>query len=237
MTSPVEYRTEGDELAWITLDDGKANALGPAMQAAIREALDRARDEARVAVIRGRPGVFSGGFDLKVIAAGGEESMQMVLGGFELALRVATQPRPVVMASTGHAVAMGAFLLLAGDYRIGSAGDFRIMANEVAIGMTMPHTATTLLRNRLTPAAFHRATLLAQPFDAPAAVAAGWVDEVVAPDALEDRARALAEGLAALDRTAFSATRARACGAFHDDLRAAIELDRGEMEARAAKEG
>jgi len=42
-----------------------------------------------------------------------------------------------------------------------------------------------------------------------------------------------AEGLAALDRRAFTATRARACGALHEALRAAIEADRAEMLARA----
>jgi enoyl-CoA hydratase len=232
MSSNVTWSTEG-EIAWLTMDDGKANALSPALQAELREGLDRARAEERVCVVTGRSGVFSGGFDLKVIAAGGQASTDMVLGGFELALQMATQPRPVVLACPGHAVAMGAFLLLAGDYRIGTEGDFRIMANEVAIGMTMPHTAITLLRARLAPAAFHAATLLARPFEPDSAVGAGWLEEVVSADALAARAQAVAEGLAALDRRAFTATRNRACGDLHAALRAAIDADRAEMSARA----
>jgi len=57
----------------------------------------------------------------------------------------------VIIGCTGHAVAMGAFLLLCGDYRVGVDGPFRIVANEVAIGMTMPFTAIEFCRQRLTP--------------------------------------------------------------------------------------
>ncbi|PRC57256.1 enoyl-CoA hydratase, partial [Mycobacterium sp. ITM-2017-0098] len=41
MSSTVSYEL-ADSVATIALDDGKVNVLGPAMQAAINEALDRA---------------------------------------------------------------------------------------------------------------------------------------------------------------------------------------------------
>lgn len=56
-----------EDLAIITMDDGKANAMGPDMIAAVNSALDRAEQDAKVVIITGRPGVLSGGFDLKVI--------------------------------------------------------------------------------------------------------------------------------------------------------------------------
>jgi enoyl-CoA hydratase len=68
-------------------------------------------------------------------------------------------------ACTGHAIAMGAFLLPSGDYRIATTAPARLTANEVAIGLTVPRAATEILRQRLTPAAFQRATLLAEVFD------------------------------------------------------------------------
>lgn len=197
-------------VATIVMDDGKANALSLAMQAVIHAALDRATDDRAVVIIAGRPGVFSGGFDLATIRAGGADMVAMIRGGFELSARLLAHPYPVVMACTGHAVAMGAFLLLSGDFRVGTEGQFKLQTNEVAIGMTMPHTAIEITRQRLTPAAFTRSLLLAEPFGPHNAVEAGFLDQVVAPEYLLDTARRLAESMTALDMTAHAATKQRA---------------------------
>ena len=119
MTSPVGYELN-DSVATITMDDGKVNVLGPDMQAAINEALDRAeKDSAKAVVIAGNERVFSGGFDLAVFQSGDEKAAQMLAGGFELSVRCLTFPAPVIMAATGSAIAMGSFLLLSGDHRVG----------------------------------------------------------------------------------------------------------------------
>ncbi|HUL99540.1 MAG TPA: crotonase/enoyl-CoA hydratase family protein, partial [Mycobacterium sp.] len=137
-----------DSVATITMDDGKVNALSPDMQLEINEALDHAELEGVGAVvIAGNNRVFSGGFDLKVLTGGGEPAIEMLAGGFELAARVLAFPKPVVMACTGHSIAMGSFLMLSGDHLIG-APSHRIQANEVAIGLTMPGPALAILRHR-----------------------------------------------------------------------------------------
>jgi enoyl-CoA hydratase len=60
-----------ESVATIVLDDGKVNVLGPDMQAAINEALDRAeKDSAKAVVLAGNQRVFSGGFDLAVFRSG-----------------------------------------------------------------------------------------------------------------------------------------------------------------------
>ena len=70
MTSAVSYQLN-ESVATITLDDGKVNVLGPVMQSAINEALDRAeKDSAKAVVIAGNQRVFSGGFDLAVFQSG-----------------------------------------------------------------------------------------------------------------------------------------------------------------------
>ncbi|MEI2623290.1 MAG: enoyl-CoA hydratase-related protein [Giesbergeria sp.] len=69
MTDLVSYAF-ADGVATLTMDDGKANAMGPAMQAALNAALDRAEADKAIVVLTGRPGVFSGGFDLSVFKAG-----------------------------------------------------------------------------------------------------------------------------------------------------------------------
>lgn len=162
-----------------------------------------------VVVLAGRPGVFSGGFDLKILGAGGQEALDMLRSGFVLLHRLASFPRPIVVACTGHGLALGSFILLATDYRIGTAGNFKIGANEVAIGMTMPYPALELLQARINPATLHRAATLAEIFTPESAAQAGFLDEVVAPEELAGRAEAVASGLSKLDMNAYIGTKLR----------------------------
>ena len=119
----VEFTMTGS-VAVIAMDDGKANAMGPDMIAAVNDALDRAESEASAVVIIGREGAFCGGFDLKVIRSGDAVAqVAMTTAGAHLALRLYGFPKPVVMAATGHSVALGGFLLLAADHRIGDGHD------------------------------------------------------------------------------------------------------------------
>lgn len=79
------------------------------------------------------------------------DAFKMLCGGFKLSARLLAFPTPVVIASNGHAIAMGAFLLLSGDYRIGSAGEFKIIINEVEMGFTLPFAAIEICRQRCQP--------------------------------------------------------------------------------------
>ena len=143
-----------DSVATITMDDGKVNALSVRMLGTLGEALDRAETDRAIVVLTGRPGIFSAGFDLQVLRAGGADAVQMLKAGFELAERLLSFPTPVVVACSGHAIAMGSFLVLSADYRVGVSGEFRITANEVAIGLTMPRA-----RDRDLPAATRTRTV------------------------------------------------------------------------------
>ena len=70
MADTVNYELN-ESVATITLDDGKVNVLGPDMQSAINEALDRAeKDSAKAVVLAGNQRVFSGGFDLVGVPVG-----------------------------------------------------------------------------------------------------------------------------------------------------------------------
>jgi enoyl-CoA hydratase len=211
-----------DSIATITMDDGKVNALSPDMFAQVNAALDKAADAA-VVVLAGRPGVFSAGFDLRVLQARGPEAAGMVRAGFELAVRLLTFPAPVLIACTGHAIAMGSFLLLSGDYRIGADGPYKITANEVSIGMTIPVAAVEVCRQRLSPAYLSRALTLAETFPPAAATAAGFLDLVVPASELADAAAAAAGRLAALDRAAHAATKLRVRGPVVAAMRADLE--------------
>jgi enoyl-CoA hydratase len=201
MSTPVTYeRTES--VATITLDDGKVNVLSPAMQQQVNDALDLAEmaaadGEVKAIVIAGNSRVLSAGFDLSVFNSGdAAAALGMLSGGFELSIRLLTFPVPVVIAATGPAIAMGSFLLLSGDHRIGSPRS-RCQANEVAIGMVLPISAIEIMRMRLTRAAFQRAVALATTFSGDTAVAAGWLDEIVDEGNVLSRAQEVAAEFAA----------------------------------------
>jgi enoyl-CoA hydratase len=225
MGTHVAYKLEG-AVATIVMDDGKVNALSLDMLTQVGAALDRAENDRAVVVLYGREGVFSAGFDLAVLRGGGPDTVAMLRAGFELAHRILSFPTPVLIACTGHAVAMGVFLLLSGDYRIGVAGGaHKITANEVAIGLTMPRAAVEICRQRLTPAHFNRAVILAEPFMPDTAVDAGFLDRVVPAADLLDVAHSTAAQLARLDLDAHAATKLRARDSALKALRAAIEAD------------
>lgn len=225
MASLVDVRHE-DSIATITMDDGKANVLSLQMLVELGAALDTAEAQQETVVVAGRDGRFCAGFDLAVLRGGGEDARALVRGGFELAERLLSFPTPVVMACTGHTVAMGLFLLLSCDYRVGGAGQYKLIANEVAIGLPMPDAAIEICRQRLTPAAYHRSMILAEAFTIDdAAVSAGILDRVVPADELHDTARAVATTLAALDLPAHVATKLRARAQTLQALRAAIDAD------------
>lgn len=214
-------------VATITMDDGKANALSLTMLGEINAALDRAvADKAAVALV-GREGRFSGGFDLAVFRSGNaSDGINMLNAGFTLAERLLSFPTPVVIGCTGHAIAMGAFLLLSADYRIGAAGAFKIQANETAIGMTLPTAAYVITRQRLAPSHFHRALALAEVY-APdeTAIAAGFLDRVVPADQVIATARTTAASLASLNMAAHAANKLRGRADTLKALRAAIEAE------------
>ncbi|HME70666.1 MAG TPA: crotonase/enoyl-CoA hydratase family protein [Myxococcota bacterium] len=224
MGTLVAYQLE-DSIATITMDDGKVNVMSLPMLAELNAALDQAAADRAVVVLSGRQGVFSAGFDLSVLRAGGSESIAMVRAGFELAERVLSFPMPVAIACTGHAVAMGVFLLLSGDYRVGAAGSYKLATNEVAIGLTMPRAAIEVLRQRLAPAYFNRAVTIAEPFSPDNAVEAGFLDRVVGASQLQHIARSTAVALSALDMEAHAASKLRAREHTLKAIRTAIDAD------------
>jgi enoyl-CoA hydratase len=198
-----------DGVAVITMDDGKVNAMSSALQQSIHASLDQAEADKAVVVLAGRQEIFSAGFDLKTIAAGGDAAVEMLRGGFQLAERLLSFPLPTIAACPGHAIAMGVFILQSVDFRIAVDGNYRLTANEVAIGMTVPYSALEILRLRLTPSAVHRAATLAEAFSPQEGLACGLVDRVVERDALMATAMEVANRFKTLNFGAHAATKRR----------------------------
>lgn len=218
----LDYSLNNDT-ALLQLDDGKANALSHAMIDAISEALTRANKEAKAVVLAGREGLFSAGFDLKEIQKGPEAAMALVHRGGALLLRVFTHGQPVVAACTGHAMAAGAFLLLASDTRIGADGDFKIGLNETAIGMTLPVFGLELAKARLSKRHLTASPIQSRIYESKDAIDAGFLDRIVAPDKVVDTALEAAAQLAELPAGAYAANKLGVRSEIAETIRASLE--------------
>lgn len=223
-TESVQYNLQ-DRVATLRIDDSKRNALSPEVIREINRALDRAATDRAMVIMTGRESVFSAGFDLHVMKRGGINALRMLRAGYALTARVMSHPYPVIAACNGHVMAMGVFLMLSADYVIGCRGDFKIAANEVAIGLTMPRVAAAMLRHRLTPATFQRAVTLSEYFDVESALNAGFFDELVEPADLILRAETCAGEFQKLDLPAHAASKRRIRAALIRKIRLSIPLD------------
>ncbi len=223
--------TLDDAIALIELDDGKVNVLTHEVIAALGEALDASEQAGvRAVVLAGRTGCFSAGFDLAVIREGPRSAVELLLAGGDLAIRLFSFPAPVVLAVTGHALAMGAVLCCSADVRIGADGDFKLGLNEVAIGIPVPEVAVELARERLSHRHWVRAVCQAEIYSPSTAVEAGYLDRVVPAESVVEEAVAAARALAAaLDPTAYRTTKLWLRGASVDRLRRHVSEARSRL--------
>jgi enoyl-CoA hydratase len=204
--SVVQFEKDGD-VAIVTMDDGKANALSYAMMDAVEAAMAQAEREAAAVVITGRAGRFCAGFDLREMGAGVDRARALVSRGAEFLLRLYGLQMPLVVACSGHALAGGALTVLTGDVRVGVEGPFKIGLNEVQIGMPVPILAMELARDRLERKHLMPATLFGTTVDPATALAWGYLDQVVAGAELRATALGEARRLAVLSRDAYGKTK------------------------------
>ena len=197
-----------NEVAIVSLDDGKANVVGHSFIDELNEALNRAeQDSAGAVILRGREGIFSAGFDLGEFKKGAEAGMSMVSKGMQLLIRLYSFPLPLVVACTGHGIAMGAFIILACDKRIGVRGKFKITLPETAIGMELPAVMMELTASRISPQYITRVVIQSEVFDPDQALEIGFLDEVVEVGALDDKTMVIAKQLAQLPGVQYAANK------------------------------
>ena len=199
----MNYEQQGD-VAILKFDDGKANAVSHEFMDSMNEGLDRAEKEAKAVVIHGRPGRFSGGFDLSEIRKGPDAAQALVKKGARMFFRMYTHPQPLVEACTGHAVAAGAFLLLASDTRVGTQGNFKLGLNEVAIGMSLPVFGLELSSARLSKRHLTAAVIQSQMYSPAEAVDAGFLDHIFNEGEVLEKSIEMAAQLAQLPGAAYA---------------------------------
>lgn len=203
----MSIRTEiRDDVAWVTMDDGKVNAVSFELVEQLLAAIDEAEAHARALVLVGRPGKFCAGFDLQVIQGGDADAVKRLLArGGEVALRLLESPLPTIGLCTGHALAMGALFMLACDTRLGVRGPFKIGLNETAIGLALPVFGIELPRMRLATPHLAEAVVQARLYAPEEAAEVGFLTQLVDADAALVCAEEQARALAALPADAYAA--------------------------------
>ncbi|AUC89155.1 enoyl-CoA hydratase [Alteromonas sp. MB-3u-76] len=194
-----------NDIALITFDDGKVNAVGFNLIEQFNKALDEAEQHANAVVFHGGEGKFCGGFDLSVMKSGDEEKQnKLVQAGADLIVRLYGYPLPVIVAAEGHSIALGAIMLMAADLRIGKDGGTKYGLNETAIGMVLPPFGMELAKARLSLTSQTEALLFSRIFEGKEAVKAGFLDAAVPQDQVLRTAMGYAEKLKMLPRAAFA---------------------------------
>jgi enoyl-CoA hydratase len=217
-----------ENIAILTIDDGKVNVFSPAMAKRLQECFDEIGPDVGAVVVMGRPGIFSAGFDLKTIRAGDSAATaKMVSMTVKMAIDVMGFPRPVVGASTGHCVAMGALFMMTMDYRLGARGNFKVGLNEVRDGLRLPIFAVELARYRLPTESLIKITQHAVLHDPDGAVKAGFLDEVVEADSLLDAALARARQLSTLPNPAYRVSKSNLVAPVRDLILRTLDADVG----------
>jgi enoyl-CoA hydratase len=204
-----------DGVAVIALDDGKANAFRNEVFEELGRNLDRAEEEnARVLLIRGREGIFSGGLDIKWLPTLDRDQLRETVTLFgRTMLRVLAFPCPTIAEITGHAIAGGCVLACACDKRFALEGDYRLHMNEVQRAMAVPSWAITICGSAFPPAALTELLHFGEPFTTQRALEVGAINGL-APDlgALREMARAAAVAATAAGSGPVALTKQRRWG-------------------------
>lgn len=214
MASPVTLSmetlalTRDDGLAVVELDRPPANAIEAGLVDELHEtftALEDDEDVDAVVLTSAVDGFFSGGLDLPALAAYDETAMERFVTGFLDAFRLLHGfGKPLVAALSGHTVAGGAVLAVTADHRVAARGDWTVSMNEIDVGLPVPEPQALVVTDLVGTSGSRDLLLRGRTYTPDEAAEAGLVDEVVPPDALDDRARELARELGGKPSAAFA---------------------------------
>lgn len=152
-------------------------------------------------------------------------------------LRMNTSGAAFVVALNGSALGGGSELALACDHRIMAAGDHLIGQPEILLGFPPGGGGTQRLSRLIGP---HRALTMmleGSSLGPEAAAEIGYVDEVVRPDALIDRAVEHAGRLARREKLAVGAIKRAAYIGASQSLEQGLHLERAEFLSTLAQPG
>ncbi len=196
MTDTILY-TRHEYVARIVLNDPKRhNALGCEQLEGIRARLKQIADEgeARVLILTGAGDkTFCAGASLHELSDGrmGDDAFQ------KMTEQVASLAIPTICALNGNVFGGGVELAASCDFRIGISG-CRMRVPAAELGICYPLSGILRFKECLGVGATKRLLVAAEEFDSDEMKRIGFLDQLVAPHALEETVQEFAQRVAGL---------------------------------------
>ena len=226
----LQFSREGD-LAILTLNRPTVrNALSPAMRDGLSDAIRRIESDHSVhaVLLCGAGGHFCSGGDVKAMADGdspsAEARLERMRSYHSLIVSLAQLDRPVVAAIDGVAFGAGFGLALLADMMVVSSRARLCMAFQ-RVGLVPDFGASYSLPRVVGVQRAKEILFSAREINAQEAVRLGLALEVVEPDQLHDRARALAMALASASPVATGLTKRMLHAAPSAGLQQMLEME------------
>jgi len=257
----VTLTKDADGVATVRIDDGKVNALDVDVFHELDEAFDASADASAIVVAgregvfsaglnmrllpqldawithRRKRTVTDGcAPDASPLNTDGEELDRRGLSALFVAFattahRIWLEPRPVVAAVTGHAIAGGTILAMACDHTVAAQGDFRWGLTETSLGFVMPDWVIALARANVRADRLEDLILPGATISPEQAVECGFADVLASPGMVVEMALTKARALATLPRAVYAATKRRLRGPASEAALANLERDAAAMSA------
>jgi methylglutaconyl-CoA hydratase len=234
----LNYQTilvsESEGIRTITFNrPARRNALTPEMQLELIAAMEEAAaGNARVVVLRGAGDAFCSGLDLSALQSMNDKSAADHRADAERVAKLFRTlyelPKPTIAAVHGAAIAGGTGVATLCDFTLATPSA-KFGYTEARIGF-VPAIVSAYLALQIGDKRARDLLLTGRFFDAAEAYRLGLVNEVVQPEALEERVLALAQVLAANSPESLAATKRLLAAQNKPWLDAAIALA---MEANA----
>jgi enoyl-CoA hydratase/carnithine racemase len=219
----------GDGVATISMNrPERHNALDDQMHDELVEAWKAvlADPAARVVVLRGEGRSFCSGRDTTQLGErpAGESDLSFVRRHQVSRITQLDSPKPVIAALRGHVLGGGLEIALAADIRI-AAADVRMAFPEIRYGLMSDTGGSPLATMLAGPSRAKWMLMTGRPIDAVRALDWGLVDEVVAPEELDDTVLALAREIADKPADALAMIKQTVDGMWHGALHAALRAE------------
>lgn len=204
------HREDANEVAVLSIEHGKANAIDLDLFEALDERLDEieASPSTGAVVMTGTGGIFSAGVDLFKVRAGGRDYLEECLPRLSSSLtRLFDFPMPVVAAVNGHAIAGGLILALACDHRVMAQGDGKLGLTELLVGVPFPAAPLEIVRFQVPAQTARNLVFSGRTMPGREALELALVDEIVPAASVVARSVEAARRFAAIPRQAFAVTK------------------------------
>ena len=210
----------------ITLNRPPMNPLSAALLAALAVTANglAADPTVKAVVITGSDKAFAAGADVKEFELTGEGARRVAANFRAACDALSAIPRPVIAAIRGYALGGGLEVALACDVRIAS-DNARVGQPEILLGIIPGGGGTQRLARLVGVGRAKELIWSGRQVRADEALALGIVDEVVAADAVVDRALALAASYSKGAVAAMGAAKRAVDGGYDLSLDAALELE------------